>query len=252
MAGRRLRRAVGQELGVDPRYVVIAGYANDYAGYVTTREEYESQQYEGGHTLFGPWTEAGYRQEYVRLARAMKAGETVASPVVPVDMRTRIKTGASLDGPDEDPPAEGKPGDAVADAKARYAPGDLVTVSFWTGSPVNEYRRKDHFMAVERLRRDGGTWETVRADFDWDTTCRWKQLGAPISPKPGKDPRLDSLRIAPAPRIVRPDPYQVTITWQTAAETPAGTYRIVHYGRFKRNGKVERFVVTSRPFEVGR
>ena len=148
MAGRRTRTALGKELGVDPRYVVIAGYANDYANYVTTREEYESQQYEGASTLFGPWTEAGYRQEFVRLASAMKAHQPVESKVVPVDMRTRIKNSVTLEGPDERWPAGVKPGDIVTDAKERYAAGDSVTVIFWTGCPVNDYRRADRFMAV--------------------------------------------------------------------------------------------------------
>jgi hypothetical protein len=35
-------------------YVVIAGPANTYAHYVTTREEYGVQRYEGASTLFGP------------------------------------------------------------------------------------------------------------------------------------------------------------------------------------------------------
>jgi neutral ceramidase len=250
MAGRRIRAALGKELGVEERYVVIAGYANDYANYVTTREEYDSQQYEGGSTLFGPWTEAGYRQEYVRLARTMKAGRNSESKVLPVDMRTRIKTNLSLDGPDEHQPANGKVGDAVADAKERYAPGDLVTVSFWTGSPVNEYKRTDRFMAVERLMPESNTWQVVREDFDWDTTVRWKQLPAKGDVKPTESPDPKAPRIGPAPRIARPEPHQATITWQTNSQTAPGTYRIVHYGRFKENGKVDRFVATSRPFHV--
>jgi len=35
-------------------YVVIAGPANTYAHYITTREEYGVQRYEGASTLFGP------------------------------------------------------------------------------------------------------------------------------------------------------------------------------------------------------
>jgi len=252
MAGRRIRSALGKEFGLDPRYVVIAGYANDYANYVTTREEYESQQYEGGSTIFGPWTEAGYRQEFVRLARALKAGQPVASKVAPVDMRTRIKKSVSLDGPDEQPPAGAKPGDAVADAKERYTPGDLVTVCFWTGSPVNDYRRTDRFMAVERLVAGRGTWEIVGEDFDWDTTARWKQLAPEGDSKLAKDSRPEGSQIGPVRHAPRPEPYQVTITWHTDAQTAPGTYRIIHYGRFKKNGKVERFVATSRSFEVTR
>jgi neutral ceramidase len=251
MAGRRVRAAVAEELGVAPHSVVIAGYANDYAGYVTTREEYESQQYEGGHTLYGPWTEAGYRQEYVRLARALKTGRPVESQATPEDMRGRRIASSVLDGPDETPPAGAGFGDVVTDAKERYACGDCVTVSFWTGSPVNDYRRNDHFMAVERLVPETGQWEAVRADFDWDTTCRWRQLLGESDGKPVKETRSSFLQVAPAPRIPRPDPYQVTLEWQTGAGTPAGTYRVVHYGRFKKAGRVVRFTATSRSFRVG-
>jgi neutral ceramidase len=251
MAGRRIRAAVALELGIAPKYVVIAGYANDYAGYVTTREEYDSQQYEGGHTLFGPWTEAGCRQEFVRLAHALRTGEPVESKAMPEDMRKRRMQKAVLDGPDETAPVGARFGDAVTDAKERYARGDCVTVRFWTGSPVNEYRRTDHFMAVERQVPERGEWQAVRADFDWDTTCRWHQVVAGSDHKAEKDSPLPGLQIAPAPRILRPDPFQVTLTWQTGAETPAGTYRLVHYGRFKKDGKVVRFTATSRPFQVG-
>jgi neutral ceramidase len=250
MAGRRVRAALGKELGVEPRYVVIAGYANDYANYVTTREEYETQQYEGGSTLFGPWTEAGYRQELVRLARALKAGEPVVSKVEPVDMRPRVTTSVSLDGPDEQPPNGARPGDPVADAKERYAPGELVTVCFWTGSPVNDYRRIDRFTVVERRDPSRDAWEVVREDFDWDTTAHWKQLAPASNPESEKASPRQPDRLGPVPWNPRPDPYQVTITWQTGKQTPPGTYRIIHYCRFKKNGKVERFNATSRPFEV--
>ena len=69
MAGRRLREAVRARLiseGVlgDDAYVVIAGPANTYAHYVTTREEYGVQRYEGASTIFGPCT---YRICYMLL-----------------------------------------------------------------------------------------------------------------------------------------------------------------------------------------
>ena len=91
----------------------------------------------------------------------------------------------------------------------------------------------------------------MRADFDWDTTCRWQQVFGGSDRKPESDSLLPIFRIFPAPRILRPEPYQVTITWQTREDTPSGTYRIVHYGRFKRDGTVVRFVAKSRPFQVG-
>lgn len=38
----------------DRAYVVIAGPANTYGHYITTREEYGVQRYEGASTIFGP------------------------------------------------------------------------------------------------------------------------------------------------------------------------------------------------------
>jgi neutral ceramidase len=247
MSGRRIRVAVGKDLGIDSRYVVIAAYANDYAGYVTTREEYQSQQYEGGHTLFGPWTEGGYRQEYVRLARSLVTGKPLASEAIPADMRPRVKN-ASLEGPDERLPDGGKFGDMVGEIKDKYRAGDSVSVTFWTGSPVNAYQRTDRYMAIERLG-DDGAWQVVRQDFDWDKTCRWKQVGADGPAKPKTGSPFEGFSLVPASRIPRPDPYQVTIAWHTDDKT-AGTFRIVHHGRFKKDGKVERFTAVSPPFRI--
>lgn len=68
-AGRRLVDLLGERLrprGVER--VLICTYCNDYMGYVTTREEYQQQAYEGGHTIFGQWTLAAFQTRYARLA----------------------------------------------------------------------------------------------------------------------------------------------------------------------------------------
>jgi len=57
MAGRRIQASLSRALapqGIDT--VIIAGYANGYASYLTTWEEYQEQCYEGSSTLFGQWT----------------------------------------------------------------------------------------------------------------------------------------------------------------------------------------------------
>jgi neutral ceramidase len=51
--GRRLRRHILSLPGLQGRRAVVAGYANDFAGYLTTPEEYDAQAYEGGFTLYG-------------------------------------------------------------------------------------------------------------------------------------------------------------------------------------------------------
>ena len=73
MAGRRLRDTILTELkdsGVN--YLALATYSNDYALYITTKEEYEKQHYEGAATLFGPYTLMAYQQEFRKLANALK------------------------------------------------------------------------------------------------------------------------------------------------------------------------------------
>jgi len=68
-AGRRLLDTVSERLrarGVTQ--TLICTYCNDYMGYVTTREEYQEQAYEGGHTIFGQWTLAAFQTRYAALA----------------------------------------------------------------------------------------------------------------------------------------------------------------------------------------
>ena len=78
MAGRRLRDTVLDELkdfGI--QHLALAAYANDYSLYITTKEEYEKQHYEGGATLFGPYTLLAYQQEFRKLANALKTGSSI-------------------------------------------------------------------------------------------------------------------------------------------------------------------------------
>lgn len=251
MSGRRFRDAVGKELGVDPSHVVIAGYANDFGGYVTTWHEYQLQQYEGGHTLFGPWSEAAYRQEFVRLARALKSDAPVESSAMPTDMRTLQLKPTQLDGPDEKLPTGAKFGHVVSAPRESYKPGEAVAATFWTGLPVNEYDRHDEFLAVERLAKEPDTWEAVPQANDWSTAAEWQRIIPDDGrKKPRKTERSGILELAPPRYAATPDPFQVTITWEPSADTPAGTYRLVHYGRYRAGGKVERFTSATEPFKI--
>jgi neutral ceramidase len=75
MAGRRLRATVGDEMSaIGVEHVALATYANEYSQYITTAEEYASQQYEGASTLFGPHTLEAYQLVAAGLARAMADG----------------------------------------------------------------------------------------------------------------------------------------------------------------------------------
>lgn len=71
-SGRLLRASIGERLAkIGVTKTVLAGYANAYAGYLTTPEEYELQDYEGASTHFGKWTLGGYQTVFDRLARGL-------------------------------------------------------------------------------------------------------------------------------------------------------------------------------------
>jgi len=68
MAGRRLRKTILDLLsGTGITHLALATYANAYAGYVTTKEEYDIQHYEGASTHFGPYTLMAFQQEFARV-----------------------------------------------------------------------------------------------------------------------------------------------------------------------------------------
>ena len=71
-AGKRLEMTilnVLRERGVES--VIMCPYSNAYMGYVTTFEEYQLQNYEGGHTVYGQWTLGAFQTKYKELAKEM-------------------------------------------------------------------------------------------------------------------------------------------------------------------------------------
>jgi neutral ceramidase len=75
MAGRRLRATALDALaGVGVAHAALGTYANEYAQYITTLEEYSSQHYEGASTLFGPHTLEALELVAASLAAAIADG----------------------------------------------------------------------------------------------------------------------------------------------------------------------------------
>ncbi|MBY8852143.1 neutral/alkaline non-lysosomal ceramidase N-terminal domain-containing protein, partial [Saccharothrix sp. MB29] len=88
------------EAGVPLENVLVQGYANDYAQYVTTPEEYDLQQYEGGSTLFGRNTLPAYEQEFGRLAASLRTGAALPpgpTPGTPPFTGINLQTGVVFD-----------------------------------------------------------------------------------------------------------------------------------------------------------
>jgi neutral ceramidase len=79
-SGRRLEAALKAALSpLGIKRVLLTGLANEYSGYITTPEEYVSQQYEGASTLYGRLTLDAYKEAFQDLGFAMAGGKDVAS-----------------------------------------------------------------------------------------------------------------------------------------------------------------------------
>jgi neutral ceramidase len=84
MAGRRLRSTALEAMqGIGVSHVALGTYANDYALYITTLEEYSAQHYEGASTLYGPYTLEAHQQVVHQIATAMAQGAPVPAGPAP-------------------------------------------------------------------------------------------------------------------------------------------------------------------------
>jgi len=259
MSGRRFRQAVKQALpGV--KYVVVAGYANDYAGYVATQEEYQIQHYEGAATLYGPWTQAAYQQEFSRLAGDLAAGRKSETHDAPPDVRGMVRP-TPLETPYDRVPPAAKFGDAVGELEAVYKAGDTVKAEFFTGNPLNGYKPERQYARIER--QDGDQWRIVAEDGDWEVRCRWyqptgeKKPAAPVAKADGKKRAAINLPVTPSTKPYTADDHRLaahvlTILWEVPSDAAPGKYRVTHTGAFKAeaDGQVHEFAAQSRTFDV--
>ncbi|MFJ6886527.1 neutral/alkaline ceramidase [Streptomyces californicus] len=223
-SGLRVRRTVAERLGVPLDRVLLQGYANAYSQYVTTPEEYDTQNYEGGSTLYGRYTLPAYQQEYARIADSLRAGTALDRGTAPPDESGRqftFQTGVVYD----NPPSGKSFGSVLKAPEGSYARGSTATVEFATGHPKNDVRRGSTFLEVQRL--ENGTWKRVLDDGDWETTYRWTRLNGLTGTS------------------------KATITWRIAPGTAPGAYRIVHHGDAKSLlGKITPFTGATGTFTV--
>jgi neutral ceramidase len=222
VAGQRVQDAVAAALGGLARHQILAGYANAYAGYVATEEEYDAQHYEGAATHFGRYTARAYAQELAKLAAALRDGAPTPSAVTPPwlgDRQLSVRPGIVLDAP----PLGSRFGSVLRQPAAAYRRGAVVAVDFATGHPGNDLRNEGTYLEVQR--RDGAAWRTVATDDDWSTVYRWERVGVAAS--------------------------TAHIAWAVPADAEPGTYRVVHHGDARNLlGRVSSFTGVSRTFTV--
>ncbi len=225
MSGRRVRETVLshlQEIGV--RQIVLAGYSNAYAGYVVTREEYQSQQYEGASTHFGEWTLDAYQQEFAGLARAMTSFTNVDPGPTPRDLSSAAPSLQPVVSQYDREPRGLKFGDVVRDVKAAYPLGCSVSATFVGSNPNRNVRHGDTYLEVQSKTEAG--WRAVATDDDWNTRFSWKANRLNVS--------------------------QATVQWSIPAEPKfAGLYRLVLKGtaQSRELGRTE-YRGVSQTFEV--
>ena len=222
MAARRLRTTAKAALGPWAKHIIISGYANGYAGYVTTPQEYETQQYEGGHTLHGKWSLPAYQQIITDLAHALETNTSVANGPAYDDWRGKSKSTSLVGDALDVLPTGASFGDTLPLAKTSFAHGETIQIDFWSGNPSAGYSKKNNFIQIEQQTAQG--WQVLYGDMDWSTTIRWRK---------------------------EEDALLARVSWTIPKETPVGTYRIKHQGVYRTlPEQLEEFNATSPKFTV--
>ncbi|KAF7300950.1 Neutral ceramidase [Mycena indigotica] len=233
MAGRRLRNAVrsaliSNKIIDNSAYVVVAGPANTYGHYITTREEYAIQRYEGASTIYGPNTLDAYIDKYTSLVPFLADSPTgkPASDAAPPELQSSaisLQTGVVFDAA----PIGQSFGQVLVDVATNrsYTAGQTVSAQFVGANPRNNLRLEETFMSVEQ--QTGGSWKAVRSDSHPSTTFQWLRINTILATS------------------------TVTLNWTIEAGTPAGTYRLKYFGDSKPFiGSISAFTGTSSSFTV--
>ncbi|XP_065187149.1 uncharacterized protein LOC135817810 [Sycon ciliatum] len=210
MAGRRLRQAIKKVVVShgwgENTTVVIAGLSNLYSSYIVTYEEYQAQRYEAASTLYGEHTLQAYINQFERLATDLATdAKTESLPMPPLDVSTTwdYPFPVLLD----TAPGKAHIGDVIQDVKTAYKAGEVVAASFHAGNPRNNLMTNATFLTVE-VAVGPNKWKVIRSDGNWDTLFHWEKTN-----------KVDSHSTA-------------TIEWRTAPNTPAGLYRLRHFGYY--------------------
>lgn len=235
MAGRRLRDTVRQAItsssafsSVKNPIVLIAGPANTYSHYVTTREEYGVQRYEGASTIYGPFTLEAYQDIFSKLVPYL--ADTPPSSAPHSDAAPPDQSGSyiSLQTPVVfDTAPSGKTfGAVLTDVSKSYNVGQTASAQFVGANPRNNLRLGGTFLTVDVL--NGNTWSTIRTDAHPSTTYQWLRTSTILGTS------------------------SVTVNWTIEAGTPSGTYRLTYNGDSKTPviGTINTFKGISSNFTV--
>lgn len=223
VTGLRLRRAVATVLGTEPESIIVQGYTNAYGHYLTTPEEYDKQNYEGGATIFGRWQLPAVTQIMTELAVAMRDRTPFPSGFTGPDA-TADDPSSPLGAPSVDIAPLGRNfGDVIVQPAQSVSPGQQARAVFVGANPNNNLRRGDTYLTVER--KAGGSWTRIADDGDWSTKLLVEPNGLSTT---------------------------ITITWDVPPTQPDGVHRITYRGDARDiTGRVTPISGATLEFTVG-
>ncbi|KAK1931292.1 Neutral ceramidase [Phytophthora citrophthora] len=176
MAGRRIRSTVKTALkGAGVTEVELAAVSNAYAQYMTTKEEYLTQNYEGASTLFGPNQLAAVQQELARVAASV-ADSSVPLDVGPTPLQIdrssliTLQTGVVLDSA----PLLKSFNSVRTQPSSSYTVGSVASAVFAGAHPKNALTLVSSFCDVQKLSSTGA-YTTVLTDAHWDLRYHWER-----------------------------------------------------------------------------
>jgi neutral ceramidase len=221
MSSRRMKDTVRKVLGDRARDIALSGLTNDFAGYVTTREEYSTQQYEGGHTLHGPFSLALFQQEYDRLAKDLRDDRPSNPGRAPRDLSASVQKteipGRRL--------VESFEAGVMTPNPTSVQIGETVRCDVRALHPNIAYPKQRSYFDVER--KEGNAWKVVYNDADWATKFYFKQALLPVLPD------------------------RIELVWETTGEDKPGIYRLKHSSFYKSaDGKEVPYSVACPEFEL--
>ncbi|KAK1942577.1 Neutral ceramidase [Phytophthora citrophthora] len=229
MSGRRIRDTVQKALeGAGVTEVELASVSNGYAGYMTTKEEYLTQNYEGASTLFGPNQLAAVQQELARVAASV-VDASVPLDVGPTPLQMNRKSLATLDtGVIFDTAPLLRSFTYVrTQPSSSYSIGSVASAVFAGAHPRNGLTTVSSFCDVQKLGSNG-SYTTIMTDAHWDLRYRWERNLISESKN--------------------------TCEWNIRSggrTSVPGTYRFVHRGYSKNLfGKLKPYEATSTTFKV--
>jgi neutral ceramidase len=224
-AGRRLRASLKAALApIGVQLVILTGLANEYSGYITTPEEYDSQQYEGASTLWGRLTFEAYQQIFRQLADAMAAGQAVPPPPPPPPLKGQIELQTGV--VEDVVPVGGSFGEVLKQPPGEVVRGGQVNIAYRSGHPKNGLQRNNSYISIER--QEGTGWNRVAWDGMPETKLYWSR------PEEG----CGSCS-------------QIDVLWRVPSDAIPGTYRIrfVTYAK-NLSGTITRYVGGTNNFVV--